>query len=71
MIRVLRWRKSSYSGGGEGETCVEIAPLPTRIAIRDSKNPSHGTLSVPTGSFTAFIEALKAQHPWSEAGPTG
>lgn len=46
-------------------------PLPTRIAIRDSKNPSHGTLSVPTGSFTAFIEALKAQHPWSEAGPTG
>ncbi|MFF8231532.1 DUF397 domain-containing protein [Streptomyces caelestis] len=44
------------------------SPLPTRTAIRDSKNPSHGMLSVPTGSFTLFIEALKAQHPWSDRG---
>jgi hypothetical protein len=56
MGRALNWRKSTYSGGGEGNTCVEIASLlPTRIAIRDSKNPSHGTLSVPTEIGRAHV----------------
>lgn len=27
----MNWRKSTYSGGGDGDACVEIAPLPTRI----------------------------------------
>ncbi|WP_406414424.1 DUF397 domain-containing protein [Streptomyces sp. NBC_01614] len=54
------WRKSSYSGGGDGNNCVEIAASPTHIAIRDSKAPAHGTLTVPTEAFAPFIEALKA-----------
>ncbi|PPS87923.1 DUF397 domain-containing protein [Streptomyces sp. MH60] len=54
-----RWRKSSYSEGGDGNTCVEIADLYTRIAIRDSKAPSQGTLTVPVGSFTALVQSLK------------
>jgi hypothetical protein len=54
------WRKSSYSGGGDGNACVEIATRPTHIAIRDSKNPTRGILTVPTGAFTPFIEALKS-----------
>ncbi|MFI2431372.1 DUF397 domain-containing protein [Streptomyces sp. NPDC018693] len=57
----MNWRKSTYSGGGEGNTCVEIAPLPTRIAIRDSKTPTQATLSFPTASFTAFLDHLKRQ----------
>ncbi|WP_185806577.1 DUF397 domain-containing protein, partial [Streptomyces sp. RP5T] len=28
----MNWRKSSYSDGGDGNTCVEIAPLPDHIA---------------------------------------
>jgi hypothetical protein len=63
----MSWRESTYSGGGEGDTCVEIAPPHPHSHTR-SKNPSHGMLSVPTGSFTLFIEALKAQHPWSDRG---
>ncbi|WP_157878217.1 DUF397 domain-containing protein, partial [Streptomyces torulosus] len=31
------WRKSSYSGPGDGNECVEIASTPTHIAVRDSK----------------------------------
>lgn len=54
-----RWRKSSFSGGGDGNTCVEIAPLRSRVAIRDSKNPTHGTLTVPLASFTALVRSLK------------
>ncbi|MEV8538852.1 DUF397 domain-containing protein [Streptomyces sp. NPDC051572] len=57
-----RWRKSSYSGAGDGNSCVEIAHRPTRIAIRDSKTPARTSLTFPTPTFTTFIEALK-QHP--------
>ncbi|MFB7594572.1 DUF397 domain-containing protein [Streptomyces sp. NPDC056160] len=58
----MHWRKSSYSGGGEGNTCVEIAALPTHIAIRDSKAPARGLLAFPAASFAAFVEAVK-RHP--------
>jgi hypothetical protein len=53
------WRKSSYSGGGEGNDCLEIAELNPRIAVRDSKDPSRGALSFPAPVFAAFVGALK------------
>jgi hypothetical protein len=53
------WRKSSYSGSGDGNACVEIANSPTRIAIRDSKAPARATLTFPAGAFAAFVDALK------------
>ncbi|WP_406159218.1 DUF397 domain-containing protein [Streptomyces sp. NBC_00882] len=62
----MNWRKSTYSGGGEGNTCVEIAEAGPRIAVRDSKVPARATLSFPTPAFTALIDHLK-EHPWSEA----
>lgn len=55
------WRKSSYSGPGDGNDCVEIANHPSRIAIRDSKAPARATLSFPAGAFTAFVDALKGE----------
>ncbi|WP_435810618.1 DUF397 domain-containing protein [Streptomyces thermoviolaceus] len=53
------WKKSSYSGGGEGNDCVEIARVPPHIAIRDSKAPSRAALTFPAGAFVTFVEALK------------
>ncbi|MFE1200561.1 DUF397 domain-containing protein [Streptomyces sp. NPDC048405] len=53
------WRKSSYSGGGDGNNCVEIATSTTRVAVRDSKAPARGTLSVPTAVFAAFVDRVK------------
>ncbi|MFF2199258.1 DUF397 domain-containing protein [Streptomyces sp. NPDC058145] len=55
------WRKSSYSGSGDGNACVEIADSPTRIAVRDSKNPSAGTLAFPPEVFAHFIEIVKGE----------
>ncbi|MFD7438099.1 DUF397 domain-containing protein [Streptomyces sp. NPDC059861] len=52
------WRKSSYSGEGDGNACVEIANSPTQVAIRDSKSPT-ATLTVPTEAFSTFVKALK------------
>ena len=54
------WRKSSYSGGGEGNACVEVARLDAHIAIRDSKDPARATLTFPAAVFAPFIEALKS-----------
>ncbi|MQY39536.1 hypothetical protein SRB17_75630 [Streptomyces sp. RB17] len=53
------WRKSSYSGPDDGNNCVEIATTATHTAIRDSKDPAAGTLTVPAGSFALLIDALK------------
>ncbi|MEU9956587.1 DUF397 domain-containing protein [Streptomyces sp. NPDC050982] len=59
------WRKSSYSGPGDGDSCVEISDRRTHISIRDSKTPARATLTFPTGAFTPFIEALKVDAPYS------
>ncbi|MFI5973892.1 DUF397 domain-containing protein [Streptomyces sp. NPDC051452] len=59
MTRPCTWRKSPFSGGGEGNACVEVAHLDTHIAVRDSKSPARATLTFPTVSFSRFVEALK------------
>ncbi|MYS73701.1 DUF397 domain-containing protein [Streptomyces sp. SID5926] len=39
MIRKteLVWFKSSYSGGNDGNSCVEMALTPATVHVRDSK----------------------------------
>jgi len=63
------WRKSSYSGSGDGNACVDIATHHTRAAIRDSKAQAQGALSFPAGTFTAFIGNLKADTGRGIEGP--
>ncbi len=53
-----KWRKSSYSGSSGGD-CVEVADLPTLVAVRDSKNPAHGTLTLSPEAYAAFIGHLR------------
>ncbi|GAA3077400.1 DUF397 domain-containing protein [Streptomyces glomeratus] len=52
----LMWFKSSYSDG-EGGECVEVAPCPTAIHVRDSKHdPDTGpTLTLRPVTWEAFI----------------
>lgn len=66
METLGNWRKSSYSGGGDGNGCVEIADSRTRIAVRDSKTATGATLTFPAGAFTRFVDALKSPMapPW-------
>jgi len=55
-----KWRKSSYSGGNEGN-CVEVADLPDgRRAVRDSKNPNDGHLALSRGAWEMFTAKIKA-----------
>lgn len=56
------WQKSSYSGGGDGNNCVEIASRPGHVRIRDSKVPARTVLTFPPATFTTFLDALKPAH---------
>ncbi|ROP51297.1 DUF397 domain-containing protein [Streptomyces sp. PanSC9] len=62
MLTAGTWKKSSYSGGGQGDACVEIAQRATHIAVRDSKAPARATLTFPTSAFAPFLHALKSDH---------
>lgn len=53
------WRKSSYSGEGDGNECVEIATTRTHTAVRDTKDRTRATLTFPAPAFAAFLRALK------------
>ena len=53
------WRKSSYSGPGDGNECVEVATTLAHIAVRDSKAPARAVLAIQTGAFVTFIDSLK------------
>ncbi|MEW2283843.1 DUF397 domain-containing protein [Streptomyces sp. NPDC047841] len=60
MLTPGTWQKPSFSGGGQGDACVEVRNRRTHISIRDSKAPSRATLTLPARAFVAFVEALKA-----------
>ncbi|MBP2326279.1 hypothetical protein JOF56_006664 [Kibdelosporangium banguiense] len=55
------WRKSSYSSGGGGGACVELASAPLSTAVRDSKSPSSGVLTFPAAPWATFLTALRAE----------
>jgi hypothetical protein len=56
--RELTWRKSSRSGPNGGD-CVEVAELPDRVMMRDSKDPAGPTLAVTRTQWRAFIDSLR------------
>lgn len=52
------WRKSSYSGGGND--CVEVAFTGGGVAVRDSKNPGDGALSLSPRQWTDLLTAARS-----------
>ncbi len=55
------WRKSSFSGGGGANGCVEVAFLPDgQVALRDTKDRSLAPhLYTPT-EWSAFVCGVRA-----------
>ncbi|GAA5613901.1 DUF397 domain-containing protein [Streptomyces platensis] len=50
----LVWIKSSYSSN-DGPACVEVAPTPSTIHIRDSKNPDGPQLHLQPAAWVDFV----------------
>lgn len=59
MERSLAWRKSSFSGPGETNDCIELAALDGEIRIRESDTPA-AAISVAPARLGTFIRACKA-----------
>ncbi|WP_149262533.1 DUF397 domain-containing protein [Actinomadura sp. K4S16] len=53
------WRKSSYSGAGGTEECVELASLSNAVGIRDSRAPEIGHLILAPEAFGLLMDRLK------------
>ncbi|MDT0397382.1 MULTISPECIES: DUF397 domain-containing protein [Streptomyces] len=51
----LAWFKSSYSGGNDGESCVELASTPGTVHVRDSKTLEGPRLALAPGAWTHFV----------------
>ncbi len=59
--RALAWRKSSYSTSTGN--CVEIAPMADGVAVRHSKHPDAGTISLPRDVWAMFVRETVAGAP--------
>ena len=51
------WKKSRYSDN-DGN-CVEVAKLGDQAAVRDSKDPGGGYLTLPVLGWRGLIEQLR------------
>jgi Domain of unknown function (DUF397) len=57
-LSATTWRKSTRSSGG-GSNCVEVARLPSHVAIRDSKNPQGPALIITPAAFRDLTDGIR------------
>ncbi len=55
---MYEWRKSSHSAQSEGN-CVEVATLPSGVAVRDSKDPDGPVLRFTAEEWHAFLSRVR------------
>jgi uncharacterized protein DUF397 len=53
----LVWRRSRYCESAE---CVEVAPTPGYVSIRDSKDPDRLVLRFSAVEWAAFVAGVRA-----------
>lgn len=54
----VTWRKAARSTSNGGQ-CVEVALLPDRVMVRDSKDPDGPRLAVTSDQWRAFVASLR------------
>ncbi|TGA91586.1 DUF397 domain-containing protein [Streptomyces sp. MZ04] len=59
MTQATRWQKSSFSGGGDGNTCVELATISGIIHLRESDDPTTELISAPS-ALAQLLRTIKA-----------
>lgn len=65
MNQAVHWQKSTFSDGGDGNTCVELATASGTIHLRESDAPSIELVTTPTPSptsSTAYAPAPSAAY---------
>ncbi|MFI6620986.1 DUF397 domain-containing protein [Streptomyces sp. NPDC050528] len=60
MPQPRHWQKSSFSEGGDGNTCVELAATsPTTLHLRESDTPNT-ELTTTRAPLTHLIHGIKS-----------
>ncbi|MET9627459.1 DUF397 domain-containing protein [Lentzea sp. NPDC006480] len=52
-------RKSSRTGGGQDDNCVEVAFSGAVVGVRDSKSPDSGTLVFSAVQWAFFLRDFR------------
>jgi hypothetical protein len=68
MSTPANWQKSSYSGPGDGDSCVELATMPTALHtlhLRESDDPATvlTTTPAPLGHLLGAIRTGAVTSP--------
>ncbi|WP_394430936.1 DUF397 domain-containing protein [Streptomyces sp. SGAir0957] len=61
MTEPLHWQKSTFSGGGDGNTCVEVAAAAGSIHLRESDDPAQEIATTPA-ALSHLLRTLKDPH---------
>ncbi|TDE37327.1 DUF397 domain-containing protein [Actinomadura sp. 6K520] len=56
---MTQWKKSSRSADTGQTDCVEVARLTRKVAMRDSKAPQAGHLTLSPGCFSELVARIK------------
>ncbi|MGW3668510.1 DUF397 domain-containing protein [Streptomyces sp. NPDC005141] len=59
---MIQWQKSSYSGGGDGDECVEVALQEDTVLLRESDDPERILAVTPQG-LAALLGRLRGDRP--------
>lgn len=62
------WQKSSFSGGGDSDDCVELAVRQGLLLLRESDEPGTILTATATG-LAALIHQLRGDQPRSSRLP--
>jgi hypothetical protein len=57
---MAEWRKSSRSGGGHDDACVEVARVDGGVAVRDSKDPDGPRLTLVVRGFEGLLRRVRS-----------
>ncbi|MEU9782835.1 DUF397 domain-containing protein [Streptomyces phaeochromogenes] len=53
------WQKSSFSGGGDGNACVELASTLHTLHLRESDDPSIELVTTPA-PLSHFLHGIRS-----------
>lgn len=59
MPAPVNWQKSSFSGGGEGNACLELAASAQALHLRESDDPT--IVLTTSAGLKALIHSVKAE----------
>lgn len=58
MAMALLWQKSSFSGGGDGNTCLEVAAIDGSFLLRESDDPE-AVVTTKSAPLAQLLQAVR------------